>query len=238
MTPRSLRRHSFVSELLDRLLVLREMRQPHAAQHVWRLGELDIVVADDLDPVAPGIDKIEEAPRQPLDPGIGERRAHRLLFIHHQPEMPAVIGRLPAPLLQREELIAKIDESRVLALAAQLELEEPAVKRQRLFDVADLEGDVIETDGPRLLCLGHSLLSVSGSSNACAALVQKEPRGALSAPQHRRSPSRLSWLADACVLTRPFNPTPHFLQSTRAGSGTARRRAPRMQNVPGASGPR
>jgi hypothetical protein len=31
------------------------MRQTHATQHIGSLGELDIVVADDLDAVAPGI---------------------------------------------------------------------------------------------------------------------------------------------------------------------------------------
>jgi hypothetical protein len=38
--------------------------------------------------------------------------------------MAPVIRRLPAALLQREELISEIDESRVFALAAQLELEQ------------------------------------------------------------------------------------------------------------------
>jgi hypothetical protein len=82
-----------------------------------RFGELDVVVADDLDPVAPGIEKIEKAPGQRLDAGLGQGLAHRLLVIDHQPEMAPVIRWLSAALLQREELIAKIDEGRVLALA-------------------------------------------------------------------------------------------------------------------------
>src|SRR6185436_15851313 len=134
--------HSLVGELLDRLLTLREMRQPHPAQHVRRLGELDVVVTDDLDAVAPWVEKIKEATGQRLDARLGQGIAHRLLVIDDQPEMPAVIGCLPAAVLQREELVAQIDEGRILALAAQLEVEQPAVEGQRLFDVADLERDV------------------------------------------------------------------------------------------------
>ena len=36
------------------------MRQAHAAQYVRRLGELDVVVADDLDAVAPRIEEVEK----------------------------------------------------------------------------------------------------------------------------------------------------------------------------------
>ena len=104
-------RHSLVGQLLDRLRVLCEMRQPHAAQHMRRLCELDVVVADDLDAVAPGVEEVQKAPRQRLDACRGQRLAHRLLVVDHQPEMPAVIGGLPAALLQGEELIAEIDES-------------------------------------------------------------------------------------------------------------------------------
>src|SRR5208282_1807029 len=57
----SIRRHSLVGKFLDRLCVFRKIRQSHAAQHVRRLGELDVVVANDLDAVAPGIAEVEEA---------------------------------------------------------------------------------------------------------------------------------------------------------------------------------
>ena len=49
-------------------------------------------------------------------------------------------------------------KAEVLLSAAQLEVEQPAVERQRLIDIADLEGDVIETDGAGFLCLRHSCL--------------------------------------------------------------------------------
>ena len=91
--------------------------------------------------------------------------------------MPAVIRRLPPALLQREELIAKIDEGGVFALAAQLELEQAAVERQRLFDVADLERDVVETDGARLLRYWAWELSVSESCGGGPAPMQSVSLG-------------------------------------------------------------
>src|SRR6266542_4728432 len=75
--------------------------------------------------------------------------------------MTAVVGRLGAALLQRKELVAQIDERRGLALAAQLELEQAAVEGQRLLDIADLERDMVETDGARLPCFRHGSLRQS-----------------------------------------------------------------------------
>src|SRR5262245_9500350 len=153
--PPSARGHAFVLELLDRALVLRQVGEPHPAQHVRRLGELDVVVPDDLYSVAPGVAEIEEAAGQRLDPRRRQRAAHRVLVVDHESKMTAVVGGLGAALLQRQELIAQIDEGRGLALAAQLELEQAAVKGQRLLDVADLEGDMVETDGARFSWLRH-----------------------------------------------------------------------------------
>src|SRR5262249_23265234 len=144
--PLSARGHALVTELLDRLGVLGEMGEPHSAQHVRRFGELDIVVADDLDAIAPRIEEIEKWTGQRLEPRRRERAAHRVLVVDHESEMAAAVGRLRAAFLQREELIAQIDERRGLTLAAQLELEQTAVEGQRLLDVADLERDMIETD--------------------------------------------------------------------------------------------
>jgi hypothetical protein len=71
--------------------------------------------------------------------------------------MTAVVGRLAAALLQRDELVAEIDERVRVALAAQLEGEEAPVERQRGFDVVDLEGHVIEAHRTRLPFLGHRI---------------------------------------------------------------------------------
>src|SRR5215468_2189636 len=154
-SPGSARGHAFVLKLLDRVLVLRQMGEPHAAQHVRRLGELNVVVADDLEAVAPGIAEIEEPARQRLDARRRQRAADRVLVIDHETEMTAIIGGLGAALLQRDELIAQIDERRGLALAAQFELEQAAVEGERLLDIADLESDVVETDGARFPWLWH-----------------------------------------------------------------------------------
>ena len=68
--------------------------------------------------------------------------------------MTTLVGRLLAPLLESNELVAEIDEGHGVALAAQLEREEPAVERQRLIDVADLDRNVIDADKPRFLSFG------------------------------------------------------------------------------------
>ena len=75
--------------------------------------------------------------------------------------MTAVVGRLGAALLKRKELIAQIDEGRGLAPAAQLEVEQAAVECERLIDVADLERDMVETEGARFLGFGHGSLRLS-----------------------------------------------------------------------------
>src|SRR5262249_12264268 len=119
-------------------------------QHVGCLGELDVVVAHDLDAIAPGIAEVEEAAGQHLDASRLQGAPRRLLVVDHQAEMAAVVGRLLAALLERDELIAEVDEGHGLALAAQLEREKLAIERQRLLDVADLERDMVEAHNSRL----------------------------------------------------------------------------------------
>ena len=52
--------------------------------------------------------------------------------------MAASVCNLIPSLLQRDELIAQIDECHRVTLAAKLEFEKPPVKGQCLLDVADL----------------------------------------------------------------------------------------------------
>ena len=73
-------------------------------------------------------------------------------------EVATVVRGLAAAFSEREELVAQVDERHVLALPAQLEIEQPAVERQRFLDVADLEGDVVETDGAGFWGVGHAVL--------------------------------------------------------------------------------
>src|SRR5437763_12360948 len=99
------------------------MRQSHAAQHVRRLGELDIVVADDLYAVAPRIEKVEEPAGQRMDAGVGQRRADCFFVVDHKPKVATIVSRLCTALLKREELVAQIDECRSAAFAPKFEIE-------------------------------------------------------------------------------------------------------------------
>ena len=120
------------------------MRKTHAAQHVCGLGELNVRIADDLDPIAPRIQEIEKRAGQGLDARVGERLADGLLVVDHQAEVTAVVGRLGAAGGKRYELVAHVDERHAVpSPAAQLELEYAPVPRERLLEVPDLEGHVI-----------------------------------------------------------------------------------------------
>jgi hypothetical protein len=59
---------------------------------VRRLGELDIGVADDLDAVASGVEKIEERTGQRLDARFGQRAAHRFLVVDDQAALQSGIA--------------------------------------------------------------------------------------------------------------------------------------------------
>ena len=52
------RHHTLFGQFLFRILVFGKAREAHAAQHIASLGELNIIIADDFDTVAPGIAKI------------------------------------------------------------------------------------------------------------------------------------------------------------------------------------
>src|SRR6478672_5224365 len=104
------------------------MRQSHAAQHVRRLGELDIVVADNLYAIAPGVEKVEKRAGQRLDPRIGQRLADGILVVDHKPKMTSLVSRLSSAFLQCEELVAQIDKGRSAAFAPKLEVEQLTVE--------------------------------------------------------------------------------------------------------------
>ena len=52
------RHHTLFGQFLFRILVFGKAREAHAAQHIASLGELNIIIADDFDTIAPGIAKI------------------------------------------------------------------------------------------------------------------------------------------------------------------------------------
>src|ERR1022692_67395 len=159
--PRSRWRHAFVRQLLDRGLVLRQVREAHTAQHVRGFAELDILVRHDLDAVAPRIAKVEKRSGQSLDACIGQCFASGLFTIDDESKMTSIVGGLCAALLERDELVSKIDERHVIAFASNLEMKQPAIENQRRFDVTDLQRDMIETDDTRF-CFRHGAAPASG----------------------------------------------------------------------------
>ena len=94
------------------------MCQAHAAENMRRLGELDVIVADDLDAVASRVEKVQKAPWQDIDACSGQGRSNSLFVIDHQPEVPTIVAGLLTAFLKSKKLIAQIDEGSVLALAA------------------------------------------------------------------------------------------------------------------------
>jgi hypothetical protein len=73
-------------------VILAEMPQPHPAQHVRRLGEWDVFIADNLDTVPPRIAEIEKPAGQDGNASLRQRGAdgcgrHRTLI--QQPSLGA-----------------------------------------------------------------------------------------------------------------------------------------------------
>src|SRR6266478_6480748 len=96
----SVQRHALAAEFLHRFLALGEVRQPHAAQDVRRLSELDVVVADDLYAVAPRIEEIEKLTGERFHARLRQGAAHGLFVIDNESKMTAVVGGLGAALLE------------------------------------------------------------------------------------------------------------------------------------------
>src|SRR5919108_1103724 len=138
---------ALAAEFLAGSVRLRELVDAHAAKHLWCLGELDFAVVDDLDVVAPRIQEVEGAASLDVDTGLLKGRADALLVIDDEPEVPSLVGRLRSAGLERDELVAHVDEGhRPSGPPPQLEFEEASVPRHRLVDVTDLERDVVDAD--------------------------------------------------------------------------------------------
>ena len=99
---------------------------------------MNIVVADDLDAIAPGIPEVKEMPIYRSYAGNVEGALGCLLVIDDETEVAARICALIPPLLQGDELVAQVDECHRVTLAAKLEFENPTVKGQCLLNIADL----------------------------------------------------------------------------------------------------
>src|SRR5438045_6045934 len=114
------RSHALLGELPDRLIVLLKVRKVHAAEHVVGLGELNVRVADDLDEVSPGIAKIEKRTGRNPDPGGEDRGACGFLVLDDQAEVAAARGGGIFHLLERQELVAEVDEGHSGLAASEL----------------------------------------------------------------------------------------------------------------------
>src|SRR5215469_15826050 len=108
-------RHALVGQFAPCLVRLVQP-EAHAAQHMRRLGELDVAVGHDLHAVAPRIEEIEERPVEQLTARRHDKFAHRGAVIDHQAEMPRAVAMLAADLRQVGELNAHVDEGAGLAL--------------------------------------------------------------------------------------------------------------------------
>ena len=59
--------HALLGQFLFRFLVFGELRKTHATQHIGGLRELDVLIADDLDAIAPRVSKVKERPIERSD---------------------------------------------------------------------------------------------------------------------------------------------------------------------------
>src|SRR5215467_3493684 len=170
-----LQRHTFLGQFFFCFLVLSQMHEPHATQHIGRLGELNVVITDDLYSVAPGIPKIKERTIKQGNTSCLECLAGRFLVIHDETEMATIVSGLPAALLKCNKLIAQVDEGHGVTLAAQLEFEETTVERQRLVNISYLQRNMIEAYNARssevshhnLLCVEIKWVTLSQVASGC-----------------------------------------------------------------------
>src|SRR6266516_3603255 len=124
------------------------MIEPHAAQHRRGLRELDLAVLNDLNVVPPRVAKVEEAAREDLGVSPRERGSNGLLVVDDETEVTGLVGRLRPAFGESDELIAHLDERhpREPLVDLHLEVEDPAVERERLVEIADLERDVVDAN--------------------------------------------------------------------------------------------
>src|SRR5215472_3490072 len=132
-------RHALVGELAPRVFVFAEI-EAHCMQYMRRLGELNIGVLDDLDAIAPRVEKIEERSGQEPSARRLDPRAHAGAVIDDEAEMPALVFVAGFGFHQIDELVAELDESIAGPFPPEREIEDLAVKFESLVDIAHFEG--------------------------------------------------------------------------------------------------
>jgi hypothetical protein len=102
-----------------------------------RLGKLNLLVRHYLDPIAPGITKVESFVEQ-LHPALPQCPSYSLTVIDDKPEVAFLIRPLGFAETQLDELIPEIDEGIVIALATQCKVEDRSVELERSIEVVHL----------------------------------------------------------------------------------------------------
>ena len=64
---------------------------PMSAQHVWRFGELDAVVTNDLNSIAPKVTEVEERARQRFNACLGHRTADGVLVVDYKAKVAPTV---------------------------------------------------------------------------------------------------------------------------------------------------
>src|SRR6185503_18643232 len=121
----SIRIEPFLAQLGQRVRRLLEVVQAHPAQDARGLRELNFAVFDDLQVVAPGVEKVEAAAAERPDPRRIEGSPDGLLVVDDETEVTRLVGRLAAAFGEGDELVAHVDERHPGYPPAQLELEDP-----------------------------------------------------------------------------------------------------------------
>src|SRR5262245_45332851 len=123
--------HAFFLELLDGVRSLLEIASPHTLEHVRGLGELDVVIGHDFDPVAPGIAEIEPLV-DTLEAKFFQSSTHRLTVIDDKTEVTLVVGPLGLAEAQLNKLVTHVDEGVVVAFPTKLKIKDRSIEFQRL----------------------------------------------------------------------------------------------------------
>ena len=79
------------------------MGEPHSAQHGGGFGELNVLITNDLDAVAPWIEEIKKRPGKDRYARLGKGRADGFLIVDNEAEMPTVVRALGTPFLERDK---------------------------------------------------------------------------------------------------------------------------------------
>ena len=82
----SFRSHAFSGQFLLRAFILRQMGKPHSAQHGGGFGELNVLVTNDLDAVAPWIEEIKKRPGKDCYARLGKGRADGFPIVDNEPK--------------------------------------------------------------------------------------------------------------------------------------------------------